>query len=245
MRIAITRLLAIVPILASIGRSQEPSTIAMAVQANTGMGFDDHAFGFNTVSRRMSFGGLTMFRTRTHGDDAMLLFLLTGQFADADRVPTGERTRMVAEWTSTFDLARSASGQSRLFLSGQLFRDGQGFRANLVGIGGERLFANGTEFRATSFGRHIEQGAADFRERMELTIPWKCANVRFSFNGYEDVTARRGRAVELSGLWQLLVPAEDLFSRGPKRMKVGVKWFNHHGRDGFTSATSLSIRLAL
>jgi hypothetical protein len=237
-------LLAVLPVAARC-QGGTGSQLSAAIQLNTGAGFDDDAFGFSTTNRRMSYGGLTLYRTRANGDDALLLYVLAGNFADAARTSTGERTRLVAEWTSTFDVARSASGRSRVFLAGQLFRDGQGFRADLAGVGGGHTFGAHVAFIATTYARHIEQGRTDIKQRLDLTVPMTVGGKHATFGGYEDLTGARGRRVEASGLWQLLLRGEDFFGTRARDMQFGVKWFNHARPGHFTSAPHLNIRFAL
>ncbi|MEP6491743.1 MAG: hypothetical protein ABJF01_03645 [bacterium] len=227
------------------GVSVAPPSVNAAAQLATGVGFNDADFGFNTRDHRMSLLGVTMSANGPRVSNALLLFVLEGSFLDGEGTPSGESTRLTAEWTSELALGGGGSAGSGVYLAGQLARDGAGFRADLAGIGVHAATPIGADVWITAYGRVIEGSHRDVKTRFEWEAPFHIGRAALRFDGYEDVVDSRTRSPEWSGILQLLVRAGRLVGRPDERVEVGLKWFNHVQAVHATSAPLLMMRWML
>jgi hypothetical protein len=124
-------------------------------------------------------------------------------------------------------------------------RDGQGFRADLIGLGIQSPLPGNAQLWITAYGRYVEGGRRDVKTRLELEVPFQLLGTAARVNGYEDIVGSRPRATEWSGLWQLLFASGRLFHRPPARVEIGLKWFNHARPSHATSAPLLMVRWGL
>jgi hypothetical protein len=182
--------------------SAQPTTVHAAAQVATGIGFDDADFGFDTQNRRMSLLGLTMSTDGPHVSNSLLLFLLEGAFLDGTGRPSGESTRLTAEWTSELAIGRAGIAAPGFYLAGQIARDGAGFRGDLAGLGAHAVTPIGAEFWLTAYGRVVEGSHRDVKGRFEWEVPFHVGSVALRFNGYEDAVGSRPRSTEWSGIAQ-------------------------------------------
>ncbi|OIO73267.1 MAG: hypothetical protein AUJ57_04730 [Zetaproteobacteria bacterium CG1_02_53_45] len=106
-----------------------------------GSNFHDNYYGNNTSNGKMTTLTLEHFSTWDYGDNYFFVDLLSGDFLNFAGLPSGSRSRIYSEWAPRLSLS-AISGHDLavgifkdFFIAGQLNRDGEGFHAEMIGLG--------------------------------------------------------------------------------------------------------------
>ncbi|MDX8409332.1 MAG: outer membrane protein OmpK [Mariprofundales bacterium] len=217
-----------------------PATAALAegfsstnVQLLGGSNFHDPFFGYNTVDGRMTTLTLEHFGTWAYGDNFFFVDLLSGTFVDFAGKRSGKTTRVYGEWHSRLSLSRLSGHDLGIalikdwFIAGQINRDGEGFKANMVGLG-TNLDIPGFQF--LELDAYVRKDNFN-RRTWQLSTAWSLPLYRdlLTLDGYVDVNGTNNNGTEINGQPQLLLDVGQVF--GVKGgLQAGVEWYLHRHR---------------
>ena len=199
-----------------------------------GSNFHDNYYGNNTSNGNMTTLTLEHFSTWSYGDNYFFGDFLAGDFLNFAGMPTGDQSRIYAEWAPRLSLS-AISGHDLavgifkdFFIAGQLNRDGEGFHAELIGLGtdiampGFNLLSTHLYLRKDNFNRKTWQ----------ITTVWSIPLGRWlSLEGFIDLYGSDNNGLEISSQPQLLVNLGKLTGQDFDRLLVGVEWYYHHNRN--------------
>ncbi len=203
------------------------------IQLLYGSPFDDNYYGNNTSDGKMSTLTLEHFSTWTYGDNYFFVDFLSGNFLDFTGAPSGSQSRIYSEWAPRLSLS-AISGQDLsagifkdFFLSGQLNRDGQGFHAEMIGLGVD-LTVPGFHMLST----HMYLRKDNFnRPTWQTTTVWNIPLGEWlSFEGFIDLYGSDNNGTEISAQPQLLINLGKLAGQEYEQLLVGAEWYYHHNR---------------
>ena len=233
-----------------VGSAMAESFSTTNVQLLNGSHFHDPFFGYNTVDGRMTTVTLEHFGTWAYGDNYFFVDLLSGTFANFAGKSSGKTTRAYGEWHSRLSLSKLSGHDLAValvkdwFIAGQVNRDGEGFKANMVGLGtnlelpGFRFFELDGYARKDNFNRRTWQ----------VTTAWSLPLYRhlLTLDGYVDVKGTDNHGTEICGQPQFLLDVGQLFgiqgSGAAGRVQAGVEWYLHRHRSLHSSVPQAMMK---
>ncbi len=203
---------------------------ATSVQLLYGSNFHDPYFGNHTTDGEMQTTTLAHFGTWAYGDNFFFVDLLSGSFVDFSGNATGSESRIYAEWAPRLSLSQllqtrlSNHWLQDLFIAGQINRGGEGFEADLIGLGadlkvpGFSVFSLNGYYRDDTFNRPTWQS----------TWVWHAPlGQLFSFGGYLDLNGTDNNGLELNTQPQLLLSLDALTDHAVQNVELGFEWYFH------------------
>jgi len=198
-----------------------------------GSNFHDPYYGNNTVDGNMTTLTLEHFSTWDFGDNYFFVDFLSGNFLNFAGQPSGRQSRIYSEWAPRLSLS-ALSGHSLatgafkdFFIAGQFNRDGQGFHAEMIGLGtdlsvpGFDLLSVNVYLRKDNFNRRTWQN----------TDVWNIPLGQWlSFEGFIDLYGSDTNGMEISSQPQLLVNIGKLSGHDDGKLLIGMEWYYHHHR---------------
>jgi len=218
------------------------------VQVLYGGNFHDPFFGYNTVNGKLTTVTLEHFSTWRYGDNFLFVDLLSGNFADFSGKPAGTTSRIYAEWhprLSLYKLAGHDAGDSLisdLLLAGQINRDGEGFKADMLGLGINLSIPAFSFVEIDAYARKDNFNGPTW----QITTAWSLPLYHgiLTFDGYVDVNGTDSYGTEINGQPRLLFDAGAMMDHGGT-LQLGVEWYYHHHRLISSSVPQLLIKWAM
>ncbi|TLS65984.1 hypothetical protein FEF65_11735 [Mariprofundus erugo] len=209
------------------------------VQLLYGNHFHDPYYGSNTSGGGMTTVTVEHFGTWAYGDNFLFVDFKSGNFVDFAARPTGKTTRMYGEWHPRLSLSAltghdlQAGIISDLFIAGQINRDGEGFKADMAGLGINLILPGFKFFEVDGYARKDNFN----RMTWQVTTAWSLPLYRdlLVLNGYIDANGSDNNGVEVNGQPQLLFDPVRFLGHGQNSengsaMQVGVEWAFHRHR---------------
>lgn len=202
------------------------------VQVLYGANFHDPFFGYNTTDGNLTTVTLEHFGTWAYGDNYFFVDFLAGDFAGFTGNPAGKTTRIYGEWHPRLSLSK-ISGSDLSFsiikeidLAGQINRDGEGFKADLLGMG-VNLDIPGFNFvELDGYARKDNFNKLTYQVTVAWDLPFGSWPV--SLTGYVDINGTDKHGIEINGQPQLLIDVGAISSLGKNHLLMGVEWYYHH-----------------
>ncbi|ATX78931.1 Nucleoside-specific channel-forming protein, Tsx [Mariprofundus aestuarium] len=199
-----------------------------------GTNFHDNYYGNNTSNGKMTTLTLEHFSTWSYGDNYFFVDFLSGNFLDFAGAPTGSRSRIYSEWAPRLSFS-ALSGQNLsagifkdLFLAGQLNRDGEGFHAELIGLGADLTIPG---FNLLSINLYLRKDNFN-SQTWQTTGVWSVPlGTWLSFEGFIDIYGSDNNGTEISTQPQLLLNLGNLADQDFDNLLVGIEWDYHHNRN--------------
>ncbi len=200
-------------------------------QLLTGSKFQDHFYGYNTNTGEMRTLTLEHFGVWDYGDNFFFMDLVTGQFLDFIGTPTGNKTRMYGEWSLRLSVSKLLKSDlsilllKDMYLAGQVNRDGEGFHAELIGLGSD---LNLPLFSLFSFNAYSRKD--NFNSRTwQTTFVWILPLSPFLHTeGFMDLYGSDNNGMEIGTQSQVLVDIGALLGKVPGKFQVGLEWYIHN-----------------
>jgi len=213
------------------------------VQILYGGNFHDRYFGYNTVDGRLTTVTLEHFDAWAYGDNFFFVDFISGDFADFQGRPTGKRSRIYGEWHPRLSLSR-LSGRDLsygivrdIFVAGQINRDGEGFRANMLGLGANLGIPG---FRFVELDVYARKDNFN-RPTWQATLAWNLAfgALPMTLGGYVDINGTDNHGIEINGQPQLLLDVGALAGAAGERLMLGLEWYFHRHRNIHSSVPQM------
>jgi len=210
-----------------------------------GSNFHDNYYGNNTSDGKMTTLTLEHFSTWGYGDNYFFVDLLSGHFLDFTGTPSGSQSRIYSEWAPRLSLSAisghdmSAGIFKDFFLAGQLNRDGQGFHAEMVGLGVDLTIPGFNVLSTNMYLRKDNFNRATWQNTTVWNIP---LGAWLSFEGFIDLYGSDNNGTEISTQPQLLVNLGKLAGQGYEQLLVGVEWYYHHNRNLNSNALQAMLK---
>jgi len=215
------------------------------VQLLYGSNFHDNYYGNNTADGKMTTLTLEHFGLWKYGDHFFFIDLKSGDFLDFAGNPTANRSRIYSEWAPRLSL--SALGGNNLgfsifkdfFIAGQINRDGEGFKADMGGIG---VDLNILGFNLFSINAYLRKDNLNKRTWQTTTVwmlplgPW------LSCEGFIDIHGSDNNGTELHTQPQLLLNIGKAAELGFDNLLLGVEWYYHRNRNLDSSALQMMMK---
>jgi len=202
------------------------------VQVLYGNSFHDPAFGYNTANGRLTTITLEHFGTWAYGDNYFFTDFLLGDFLDASGKSTGKTTRIYGEWHPRLSLSKlskhdlSFSIVKDILIAGQLNRDGEGFKADLLGMG-TNLDIPGFNFvELDAYARKDNFNSLTYQVTVAWDLPFGSWPV--SLTGYVDINGTDMHGTEINGQPQLLLDVGSMIGMPEHHLQMGMEWYFHH-----------------
>jgi nucleoside-specific outer membrane channel protein Tsx len=216
---------------AHAGFAEEFSTTN--VQLLYGQGFTDRYYGFNTRNEKMAVVTLEHFGTWSLGDNFFFADFLHGDFVDFEGNLTGLRNIIYSEWVTRLSIPRLANQKWKtgfiqdIYLAAQFDRGGDGFWANMLGVGLD-LKIPGFD----SFGLNLLYRKDRFNQPTYQFTPFWSTSKMFKsmalyFEGYFDVTGTDFDGIDLNGQPQWLLGFNSEKTKILNNCKIGIEWYFH------------------
>jgi len=197
---------------------------ATNMQLLYGSGFHDPYFGNNTRDGRMSTVTIEHFGTWSHGDNYFFADVTSGDFVDFAGNAKPGKTRIYGEWSPRLSLAPLLGGALPLYLAGQFARDGEGYRADMIGLGSDLALPGFAVANVALYSRKDNFN----RRTWQTTFVWSLPLGRFSCEGFADLYGSDANGIELSTQPQLLLDLGSLLGgQRPGAVQAGVEWHLH------------------
>ncbi|ATX82617.1 Nucleoside-specific outer membrane channel protein Tsx [Mariprofundus ferrinatatus] len=198
-----------------------------------GTNFHDNYYGNNTSDGNMTTLTLEHFSTWSYGDNYLFVDLLSGNFLDFAGSPTGSHTRIYSEWAPRLSLSAISGHDLSIgifkdfFLAGQLNRDGDGFHAELIGLGTDLSIPG---FNLLSIHAYLRKDNFN-RRTWQTTTVWSVPfGTWMSFEGFIDIYGSDSNGTEIGMQPQLLLDIGNLFGQEFDNLSAGIEWDYHHNR---------------
>jgi len=199
-----------------------------------GSNFHDNYYGNNTADGKMTTLTLEHFGLWAYGDHHFFIDLKSGDFLDFAGNPTATRSRIYSEWAPRISLS-ALTGHNLgfsifkdFFIAGQINRDGEGFKADMGGIGidltipGFNLLSLHGYLRKDNFNNMTWQSTAVW---MIPIGQW------LSFEGFIDLYGTDNNGMEIHSQPQLLFNPGKAADLGFDNLLIGLEWYYHRNRN--------------
>lgn len=214
------------------GASQAEDYSTTNIQVLYGSNFYDPFFGYNTVDGKLTTITLEHVSTWTYGDNYFFVDILSGNFADFTGKSTGKTTRIYSEWHPRLSLSKISNRDMSfafvkdILLAGQINRDGEGFKANLLGLGVNLDIPNFHFVELDAYARKDNFNSLTY----QITVAWDfpLGTLPASITGYVDINGTDKYGTEINGQPQLLIDAGAISGFTKKRLLFGIEWYYHH-----------------
>ncbi|GAV20887.1 nucleoside-specific channel-forming protein, Tsx [Mariprofundus micogutta] len=204
-----------------------------------GSSFNDNYYGNNTSDGKMTTLTLEHFSTWAYGDNYFFVDFLSGNFLDFTGAPSGSKSRIYSEWAPRLSLSAitghdlSAGMIKDLFIAAQLNRDGEGFHAEMIGLGVDCSMPG---FNVLSLHAYLRKDNLN-RKTWQSTGVWNIPLGEWlSFEGFIDLYGTDNNGMELHTQPQLLVNIGKLTAEDFDNLSVGLEYYYHHNSNLDSSA---------
>jgi len=203
------------------------------IQVLYGTNFHDPFYAYNTEDGNLTTVTLEHFGTWDYGDNYFFIDFLSGSFVNFSGVPTNKTTRIYGEWAPRLSLSKILQKDlsfgifKDVYLAGQINRDGEGFRAELIGLGTDldlplfsvlslNIYARKDNFNSTTW---------------QVTTNWSMPlSPYIYFDGYIDASGSDNNGLELGMQPQLLVSMNALPNITSDKLQLGIEWYIHRNK---------------
>jgi len=195
--------------------------------------FDDNFYGNNTSNGKMTTITVEHFSSWSYGENYFFVDLLSGNFLNFSGATSGSQSRIYAEWAPRLSFSAlsgrkiSAAIFKDFFLAAQLNRDGEGFHAEMIGLGtdinvpGFHFLSSNIYLRKDNLNRLTWQSTTAWKTPLS---PW------LSFEGFIDLYGSDNNGMEIHTQPQLLVDLGSLAGTDFDKLFIGTEWYYHHNR---------------
>lgn len=203
------------------------------IQLLYGSNFHDNYYGNNTSDGKMTTLTLEHFGIWNFGDHFFFIDMKSGNFLDFAGNPTTSRSRIYSEWAPRLSLSAITGNDlgflifKDFFLAGQINRDGEGFKADMAGIGVDLTIPG---FHLLSVHGYLRKDNLNKRTWQTTTVwmiplgPW------LSCEGFIDVHGSDNNSTEIHTQPQLLINMGKAGKLGFDTLMLGIEWYYHHNR---------------
>jgi len=198
-----------------------------------GSNFHDNYYGNNTADGKMTTLTLEHFGIWSYGDHYFFIDLKSGDFLDFAGNPTANRSRIYSEWAPRISLS-ALNGNNLgigilkdVFIAAQINRDGEGFRADMGGIGIDLTIPG---FNLLSINGYLRKDNLNKMTWQSTTVwmvplgPW------LSFEGFIDLYGTDSNGMEIHSQPQLLFNPGKAADLGFDNLLIGLEWYYHRNR---------------
>jgi nucleoside-specific outer membrane channel protein Tsx len=215
---------------------------AANVQLLHGRSFHDASNGNDTDDGRMTTVTIEHALGWRYGDSFFFLDLTSGDFADG---PTG-RHRMYGEWAPRLSLSKMTARRVGLgvvkdvLIAASLDRGGDGFWANLVGVGADLRVPGLDVAQLNVYHRKDAFNDATYQVTGVWSAPLTTGPLQWSLAGYVDI-AGTDAGTDVLAQPQLLLDLGALAGKGG-RLHGGVEWYLHSAPGPDTNVPQAMVR---
>ena len=205
-----------------------------AVKFLYGSNFHDPQFDTDTQDGRMGTIQLQHFGLWNYGENYFEADLYQGNFV-GDGISDGNSSRIFAKWVTRLSAAK-ISGKAEgfqfgvvrdLLLAARIDRQGNGFYANMVGVG-LTLFPNSSLKVGSDFYlRKDKFNHATFQASPYWHLPFQSGSAQFLATGFIDLAGTDLFGADLSSTPEFLWDAGAVFKEND-RLLLGVALSYHH-----------------
>lgn len=209
-----------------------------------GGGFHDFYLDTDTTSGRMATLRIEHFGTWSYGDNYFLVNLHHGEFEEFTQNPSGQDVKIFTKLTPRVSVGKVIGkkkgwswGPFQDFLiAGQLYRSGNGFWANFIGIGVDFQLEAPLMLGSNFFLRKDQFNDLTFQISPFWTFPFRWIAVDWVFTGYLDLSGTDDSGLDLFVQPQFLLDIGATWSEAPNIVQVGFQWTFHRNEVVETSA---------
>lgn len=199
----------------------------------------DPYYGNNAVDGAVTTVTLEHFGEWALGDNFFFLDMLSGRMADFGGADAYKSSRLYAEWgprvsfSKAFGVALPPGAVKDLFLAGQFNRDGEGFMAEMFGVGADFAVPG---FNFVSLNLYSRKDNFNSRTH-QLTASWgadfRLAGADMLFEGHFDFAGTDNNGEDVNSQPRLFVDMSRLAGAGRGALLAGVEWY-YHQNNNFT-----------
>ena len=210
-----------------------------------GSNFHDNYFGNNTADGTMTTLTLEHFGTWAYGDHFFFIDLKSGEFLDFVGNPTANRSRIYSEWAPRISLSALTGSDlgfsivKDLYIAAQINRDGEGFRADMGGIGIDLIIPGFNLFSVNGYLRKDNLNKMTWQTTTVWMLP---LGPYLSFEGFVDINGSDSNGTEIHTQPQLLLNIGKATNLEMDNLLIGVEWYYHHHRHIDSSALQMMLK---
>lgn len=207
-----------------------------STQLYYGTKFNDRIYGDNTIDGKMFRITLEHYGTWKYGDNYFFIHFTSGDFVDFQGNPTGLTNRIYSEWAPRLSISKitgkrlSFSVIKDFLIAGQINRGGDGFEANLFGIGFSLNVPQFTSLNINMYYRNDDFNQGTYQVTSDLSLPFNFGSIDFSFDGYIDIAGTDNNGTDILTQPKLLADIGSLLFNSKKKLEIGVEWYLHHNK---------------
>jgi nucleoside-specific outer membrane channel protein Tsx len=212
-----------------------------------GANFHDRFLGTNTTSGKMGTATFEHFGAWAWGYNFLFVDFYQGNFADFLDQPTGTKTRVYGEWSPALSLRRITGhkGYGPIFrdiqLVAQFGRSGEGFFANMGGLGVELEMPSRYLVSIAGYARYDSINKTTWQSTVSWYLPYKLAGVGLLTTGFADISGTKQNGIDVFTQPQLLVDTGSV--AGPRDTTfVGLEWSIHTNQKFTASVPQAMVR---
>ncbi len=194
------------------------------VQVLYGGAFRDPFFGYDTADGRLTTVTLEHFGTWAYGDNYFFVDFLSRSFVDFSGKSTGKTSRIYGEWHPRLSLSRlsghdlSFSIVKDVLIAGQINRDGEGFKANLLGMGTNLEIPGFNFVELDAYARKDNFNSLTYQVTVAWDLPF--GSLPVSLSGYVDINGTDTHGTEVNAQPQLLLDAGSVLGLPGHHLQV-------------------------
>jgi len=215
------------------------------IQVLYGSQFDDRFLGNNTTDGKMTTLTLEHFGTWTYGDNYFFVDFTSGTFVNFVGASTGSTSHIYGEWAPRLSLSKIFDQDlgvgifKDFYLAGQLNRGGDGFHAEMIGLG---VDLDIPFFSMAGLHGYVRKDNFN-QTTWQVTGVWSMPlGTYFSFEGFVDAYGSDNNGVELLTQPQLLADVGAWVFDSPHKVQLGVEWYLHRNRKIYSSVPQVMVK---
>jgi len=235
----------IIFLLAISGQIQGEDFSNTNVQLLYGNAFNDWYYGYATSDKKMTTLTVEHFGLWSYGDNFFFVDLIHGDFGNGSNRQTN---RIYAEWLTRLSLSRLSGTNFGLgfikdiCLAAQIDRGGDGYWANMAGVGIDCKLPGFENFGINALFRKDKFNQPSYL----MTAVWSASEqwgpLNFFFEGYIDVAGTDNDGLDLNAQPQWLLSFQTPANNFSNHFRIGVEWYYHRNRQLTTSVPQVLVK---